>query len=55
MTVLNTRHFAVLGATAVCITNIVYAGSQEITIAACGVLAASFAWDKIEKNLANRK
>ncbi len=55
MTVLNSRHFAILGATGVAITNIVYSGSQEITLAACGVLAAAFTWDKIEKNLANRK
>jgi hypothetical protein len=48
---LNTRHFAVLGASAVAVANIVQSGSHEITLAAVGVLSAAFVWDKIEKNL----
>lgn len=51
MTVLNTRHFAVLGGAAIAVTNIIYNGDLEITLGAIAILGMAFTWDKIEKNL----
>ena len=50
MVKLNTRHFAVMGASVLGAANIIMQGSQEITIAAIGVLSAAFVWDKIKGN-----
>jgi len=45
---LNTRHFAILGASGMGIANIISQGSSEITMASIGVLSAAFVWDKIQ-------
>lgn len=51
MTVLNTRHFAVLGGSAVAVANIMAGGSEQITLAAIAILGAAFTWDKLEKGV----
>ena len=52
---LNSRHFAILGSTAIGVMNIAYQGSSEVTLAAIGIMSGAFVWDKIEKNLSSRK
>jgi hypothetical protein len=52
---LNTRHYAILGATALGITGMITNQSQEIITASIGLIGASFVWDKIEKNLSKGK
>ena len=51
---LNTRHFAIIGASGMGIANIVSQGSQEITMASIGVLSAAFVWDKIQSAIKNK-
>lgn len=48
MVKLNTRHFAVMGASVIGTANVIVQGSIEVTIAAVGVLSAAFIWDKIQ-------
>ena len=48
MVKLNSRHFAIMGASIMGTANIVFQGSAEITTAAIGVLAGAFVWDKVQ-------
>lgn len=50
MVKLNTRHFAIMGASIIGTANILAQGTQEITIAAIGILSGAFVWDKIKGN-----
>lgn len=52
---LNTRHFAILGASAIGVANIATNGSIEVTTGAIGIMGLAFVWDKIEKNLTKKK
>jgi hypothetical protein len=52
---LKTRHYAILGATALGITGMITNQSSEIITASIGLIGASFVWDKIEKNLSKGK
>lgn len=52
---LNSRHLAIIGASAIGVSNIIVSGSVEITTGAIGIMGLAFAWDKIEKNLSSRK
>ena len=52
---LNSRHLAILGASAIGVSNILTNGAVEITTGAIGIMGLAFAWDKIEKNLTSRK
>jgi hypothetical protein len=52
---LKTRHFAILGATALGITSMFTNQPVEITTSAIGLIGASFVWDKIEKNISKGK
>ena len=52
---LNSRHLAILGASAIGVMNIAMQGTVEVTTGAIGIMGLAFAWDKIEKNLSSRK
>lgn len=52
---LNTRHLAIIGASAIGTMNIAVQGSIEITTGALGIMGLAFAWDKIEKNIGKSK
>ena len=54
-TMINTRHFAIIGATALGITSMITNQSVEIITAIIGLIGASFVWDKIEKNVSKKK
>ena len=45
---LNTRHLAILMAGSMGVANIITSGTEQVTIAAIGVLSAAFVWDKLQ-------
>ncbi len=45
-TFLNTRHFAIIGASILGTANVLVNGDISITVAAVGVLTGAFIWDK---------